>query len=260
MDMKRRIITLAVVVIAALGVTLMVAGPAYAKAGAAGSNAECARCHTGAAVRSGVPAAVFAMKVDYSRCRTCHWLSGRTRSGYYTHRHQAGTACYACHAGYSSGPAYYPNVRTAAGYFATSDYTSLSAAEMHRIHASGSWPQSGTPAECASCHAPAACDACHAVPAAHSTHAYNSGNRDAQYAPVMVKSTRGTREGYADSVTARVQPLSCVNARCHVVSAGDSGISRPTCTGCHAPFAAFRAVAPMPAPTAARPSRTAARR
>jgi hypothetical protein len=254
--MARRIMALSFATMTALALMLALASPAFARSGASGTNADCARCHEGRALRSGVPAAAFDAKVSYSKCRTCHWLSGRTRVGYYTHRHQAGTICYGCHPGYSAGPAFYPNVRTGAGYFVTANYTQLSAAEMHRIHVIGSWPQSGAPAECASCHAPAACDACHSVPTGHSSHAYNRTSKDAQYAPAAARITRGTREGVTGSVTARVEAVSCVNARCHVVSDGGSAISRPTCESCHVSYAAFSA----PRPSTVRPGRTAARR
>jgi hypothetical protein len=254
--MKRRIMVLTVTTIVAISAMLMLASPALALSGAAGTNADCAVCHKGAALRSGVPAAEFAAKVNYTKCRTCHWLTGRTRVGYYTHRHQAATACYACHAGYSSGPAYYPNVRTVDGYFASTSYRELSAAEMHRIHARGSWPQSGTPAACASCHAPAACDACHSVPSAHSAHAYNNTSKDPINAPASTMVTRGTPEGLAEAVTAKIQPLSCVNARCHVVSDGGSAVSKPDCDSCHAAVSTF-SVTPAPA---VRPSRVARRR
>jgi hypothetical protein len=254
--MKRRLMVLTVATMAALALMLMLASPAFGRSGAAGTNEDCARCHKGSAVRSGVPAATFAANVSYAKCRSCHWLSNGTRVGAYTHRHQAGTACYGCHATYSAGPAYYPNVRTTAGYFAASGYATVSASEMHRIHTVGSWPQSGTPAACASCHAPAACDACHSVSAAHTGHAYNKTTKDAQYAPALAMVTRGTASGYSQALTARVQGVSCVNARCHVVSPNGSVVSKPTCESCHVSFSAFS----ISTPTASRPSRTARRR
>jgi hypothetical protein len=254
--MKRRITVLTVATMMAISAMLVLTSSAFATTGAAGTNADCAVCHEGAAVRSGVPAAAFAANVNYTKCRTCHWLNGRTRVGYYTHRHQANTACYACHPGMSSGPAYYPEVRTAAGYYADANYGRLGAADMHRIHAKGSWAQSGTPAACASCHAPAACDACHSVPADHSGHAYKATTRDARYAPAMVLATRGTPEGYAETLTAKIQAVSCVNARCHVVSGNGSVVSKPDCGSCHAAITTFR----VTAPPAVRPSRVARRR
>lgn len=255
-EMKRRTMVL-IVMAATLVASLAIVPAAWAKKGATGANADCARCHKGAAVRSGVPAASFIEGIDYSKCRACHWLSGRTRTGYYTHRHQANTACYGCHPTYGSGPAYYPNVRTAYGYFATTDPTALSAADMHRIHVRGSWAQNGTPAACASCHAPAACDACHAVPATHSAHAYDAKHRVAAYAPVSALVAGGTPEGYADAVTARTKSATCVNAACHRVSADGATISKPTCQSCHPAFAAYTPVART---AAKKPSRTGARR
>jgi hypothetical protein len=242
--MKRRIMVLTVAALALAALTWTSASPAFARPGAAGTNAECARCHERVSARSGIPAAAFAAGVSYSKCRTCHWLSSTTPVGYYTHDHWAGTSCRGCHSRYASGSAFYANVSTAAGYFTTANYR-LSASEMHRIHARGSWPQSGAPAACASCHAPAACDACHSVPASHSAHAYNSTSRDAQYAPVLQRVTRGTPVEKAATLTARIQGVSCVNALCHVVGADGSVISKPTCDSCHPAFAAFRSFAPV---------------
>lgn len=243
--MKRSMQVLAVAAAATMIVLVSVA-PAFARPGVSGTSAECARCHSPRA-RVGAPVADFKAAVNYSKCKTCHWLTSRTRTGYFTHRHGLGSNCAGCHTGFGSGPAYSMGVRTAAGYFSTANYAGLSASQMHSIHVRGSWAQSSAvPAACASCHAPAACDSCHAAPATHSGHAYNATNRSAQFAPVLAWTTRGTPANNAVAVTARVQSATCTTSRCHVVSADGATVSKPVCATCHATSTALaRAAGPV---------------
>jgi hypothetical protein len=236
--MKRSIQVLMV----ATAVTIMMitgAALAFATTGTPGTAADCAVCHS-AQAKVGAPIADVTATVKYAKCKTCHWLTSRTKTGYYTHRHGAGSNCADCHAAYGSGPSYDMSVKTAVGYFSTADYATLSAEELHRIHVLGSWPQtSAVPAACASCHAPAACDSCHVAPATHSGHAYNATNRDVLYAPALQLITRGTPVNKPSAVTARIQPQTCTNSYCHIVSADGVTISRPACADCHSPIATF---------------------
>ncbi|MDO8915928.1 MAG: hypothetical protein Q7W16_07600 [Coriobacteriia bacterium] len=251
--MKRSIQILMVVAVAATIVLTSVV-PAFARLSATGTSAECARCHSPRA-KIGAPVADFTAVVNYSKCKSCHWLKSSQRIGtYYKHSHGLGSNCAAagCHAGYGAGPARtVMSVPTAYGYFSTSNWSKLSAAQLHAIHVRGSWPQSGTKsAACASCHAPAACDACHVAPATHSGHAYNATNRAALYAPVSALMTRGTPINNASAVTARVQATTCTNAKCHVVSADGATIATPTCGACHVAPVAARMFFAAPAPVA----------
>jgi hypothetical protein len=239
--MKRSIQVLAVLVVATM---IMVTGSAQAfgRTGTSGTSTECARCHASQA-KVGAPVVSLTAPVNYSKCKTCHWMTATTAVGGYNHRHGIKTKCTKCHARYGVGPATnVMSVATAAGNFSTAGYGQLSASELHAIHVRGSWPKSGTKtAACASCHAPAACDACHVAAATHSGHAYNAASRSAQYAPVLALSTRGTTVNKV-TATARVLSSTCTNSKCHVVSADGATITKPECSTCHMPlFRSFRA-------------------
>jgi hypothetical protein len=231
--MKRtKQVGLAMAIMALVALVAVPAG-AYAKSGQSGSNAACQKCHTVAANKRGVPKTYFSDTVSYAKCANCHWLSGRTRVGRFTHQHGLGQVCGSCHSGYGNAGGAYPAVRTVAGYYATSNYRQRSAAAIHGAHVGGSWIASVDP-RCASCHAPAACDACHVVPAKHAAHAKNALTGATPYGPVTAVTAWGTPVN-TNAITAKATSSYCVNPACHSVSDGGARVARPICTSCHVP-------------------------
>jgi hypothetical protein len=224
--------------IAVLALVALIAVPtaAYARFGKTGSNATCRRCHK-VTVQRGVPKINFADTVSYAKCWNCHWASSRTKIGEYTHRHGMGKACSSCHAGYGAVTGAYPNVLTAGGYYATSNYKKYTAAKFHGAHVKGSWVADIDP-KCASCHAPAACDACHVIPAKHSAHTTTKSGTS-PYTPVNAVTAWGTPKNVI-AVTAGPTTSTCAIAGCHGVSSNGSKITSGRCTALTVPGAARR--------------------
>ncbi len=186
-------------------------------------NTECRVCH--ADVASGAPIVDFgASAVDFSRCRKCHWPARHWGHG-------VGVQCNTpdCHVGFPTRTVFwYSDTYTAYGYFDNAASILKSPAELHRIHANGSWPKTIAMAipYCDSCHEPAACDTCHVADPSHGDHTAGANPS------VAYRVAPGVANMY--TCTAYTDVSSCVNPACHSLAAAAAGAGfEPQCSGCH---------------------------
>ncbi|MDO8964066.1 MAG: hypothetical protein Q7W30_06165 [Coriobacteriia bacterium] len=225
-----------VLAVACTVLTLSGAMSAFADAPLSSDNTTCRGCHEARRPGAAVPVATFSDGVNYTLCRSCHWIDGNVWVDAYRHKHVPGSDCQRCHFGMGDrGPDYRPVVRTSSGFFSTRNIRSMSAAQIHAVHVNGSWPQSGTavangPNYCNSCHAPAACDACHVTQAGHRQHGMGSAaSRTAAASPSRLVAN-GTRIGVTWVPTAVGRSQTCLSVGCH-----GTGLPAPApaCSPCH---------------------------
>lgn len=212
------------------------------------SNAECIACHD-----VGADAPVFsrtdfsATRVDYNRCRTCHFnmpdqymFRGEPVLG---HLHGSLQHCNSCH---NDSDYFYfayplPAVNdltlTPFGFFQSAASLNATPGLLHQVHISEGWVETtfglgGTlavPAQrtCSRCHASAACSACHVgTPQAHENHALPA------YPAVTATTT--------DGMIAARRASTCINPACHSVAQAATAQFVPGCTAvCHPSYEAY---------------------
>jgi hypothetical protein len=239
---------LPVLLACACAVAVLLALPATASA-AYTTNAECLTCHDQATGSGAVSTVDFASgtTVDYTKCRSCHWIPQTQRThGNFTHGHAfaasstwGGYDCIRCHRTSAAGYADMSrimSVSTPDGWFATPDPRSLNASQLHTIHVNGSWPKTVKfTTGCASCHEAAACAACHtAPPAAHTDHTKDPDTGVWVYPALAYRVGNGTPVTSPDLSTVTTSTVTCVNASCHARTAvGTVTFNKPSCPSCH---------------------------
>lgn len=202
----------------------LVAGASVATAA---DTSPCLGCHDVSVVGGSALKVDFAVPaVDYTKCKTCHRLSGTQGD----HWHQS-TPCRTCHYSWPPYDAPFSSPTYDAGdygFFDGPDSLSASAEELHAIHTQGNWIDGGCDPtmQCENCHAPAACSACHGTEVAHDPHA------ESEYPAVSYRGATGTGFGITE--------LTCVNDACHPAT---SGVPVPTCESCHGESADSHAAA-----------------
>ncbi|PKQ29021.1 MAG: hypothetical protein CVT60_07480, partial [Actinobacteria bacterium HGW-Actinobacteria-10] len=183
-------------------------------------NAQCLECHgadlSGPATKK-VDFGVGAVNKE-TACVKCHWQPRHTT-------HASNTESCSCHGAFSQDREdLYVGLRsTPYGYFSYHDSPdSATAAELHEIHANGSWPAGiatinpssasfGSSPLCGSCHGAASCESCHESPAAHGAHVA----LDPAYSPVNRTVSPGATASQAGEDTRYSEQSYCINAACH---------------------------------------------
>ncbi len=224
----RRVLLVAAVAVAVLGVFVSPAGAATFA-----TNADCLACHDVAGTGA-VSRVDFTAAVDYSKCVRCHWVTVGPSWGFPHEKVVIVPNCSECHRSQDATARWAGEFATPFGLFAGADSLAKPPASVHAAHVSGSWPAATFGSYCRSCHGAVGCEMCHSAPVGHGRHVADAAPSLPEYAPATYLTSYGSTPSantrYEQNYFSTVVP--CAAAGCHPVATLTT-TPKPSCSSCH---------------------------